>query len=186
MSNFTAIRAVTDTLRAILGSEMPGISVEDKKAPVEVSSSTALVGLYLYRVEPNPFAMNLDWQQTSESLLTAPPFGLNMHYLVTPYGPDELAIQQTLGEVMRAFHERPVIRVGDPELSPDLAAMTEELRIVPRLLPLSEMLDLWRAFDRMSYRLCATYEVSTVLIDRQRTRTVMRVQERAIDLAAHP
>ena len=47
------------------------------------------------------------------------------------------------------------------------------------------MLDLWRAFDRMSYRLSVTYEVSTVIIDSRRTRNVMRVQERAIDLAAH-
>ena len=32
--------------------------------------------------------------------LVAPPFGLNLHYLITPYGPDELEIQRTLGEVM--------------------------------------------------------------------------------------
>lgn len=185
MSEFTAVRAVTDTLRAVLVSEMAGIAVEEKKPPLDVSSMTALVGLYLFRVEPNPFTMNLDWQQTSATQLTAPPFGLNMQYLVTPYGPDELAIQQTLGEVMRAFHERPVIRAGDPELSADLLGMTEELRIVPRLLPLPEMLDLWRAFDRMSYRLSVTCEVSTVIIDSRRTRGVMRVQERAIDLAAH-
>jgi hypothetical protein len=37
----------------------------------------------------------------------------------------------------------------------------------------------------MSYRLSVTYEVSTVIVDSRRTRGVMRVQERAIDVAAH-
>jgi len=182
MSNFTAIRAVTDTLKALLIDELPGLNVEEKKPPVEVSSVTSLVGLYLYRVDQNPFAANLDWQPSAATQLRAPPLGINMHYLVTPYGPDELAIQQTIGEVMRAFHERPVIRAGDPVLSPDLSTMTEELRIVPRVLPLMEMLELWRAFERTSYRLCITYEVSMVLIDATRVRNVERVQEVLVDL----
>ncbi|MGH7619530.1 MAG: DUF4255 domain-containing protein [Gemmatimonadaceae bacterium] len=182
MSNFTAIRAVTDTLKSLLLAELPGIAVEETKSPVDLSSNTTLVGLYLFRVEANPFTANLDWQPTSATQYAGPPLGINMQYLITPYGPDELAIQQTLGEVMRAFHERPVIRAGDPVLSPDLATMTEELRIVPRMLSLTDILDLWRAFERVSYRLCVTYEVSTVLIDSQLTRNVQRVQERAFDL----
>jgi hypothetical protein len=142
------------------------------------------VGLYLYRVEYNAFAANLDWQASSATQMIAPPFGLNLHYLVTPYGPDELEIQQTLGEVMRAFHEQPIILANDPLLSPDLAGMTEELRIVPRMLSLADMLELWRAFEKVPFRLCATYEVSTVLIDSRNTRSIQRVQERVLDLSA--
>ena len=184
MSNFTALRAVTDTLKSLLLLQLPGITVEEKKSPAEITVSTPLVSLYLYRVEQNPFAANLDWQASSATQMIAPPFGLNLHYLITPYGADELEIQQTLGEVMRAFHERPVIRSSDPLLSPDLADMTEELRIVPRMLPLPEMLELWRAFENVPFRLCATYEVSTVLIDSRSTRSVQRVQERVLDLSA--
>jgi hypothetical protein len=184
MSNFTAIRAVTDTLKALLLAQLPGIDVEEKKSPTQITGTAPLVGLYLYRVEQNAFAANLDWQASSATQLIAPPFGLNMHYLVTPYGPDELEIQQTLGEVMRAFHERPVILASDPLLSPDLADMTEELRIVPRMLALPEMLELWRAFEDVPFRLCATYEVSTVLIDSRIKRNVQRVQERVLDLSA--
>jgi hypothetical protein len=184
MSSFTALRAVTDTLKALLMAELPGIVVEEKKSPAELSVLTPLVGLYLYRIELNAFTANLGWQATLPAQLLAPPFGLNLHYLVTPYGPDELEIQQTLGEVMRAFHERPVVRNGDPVLSPDLADMTEELRIVPRMLPLPEMLELWRAFEKVPFRLCATYEVSTILIDSRQSREVRRVQERVLDLKA--
>jgi hypothetical protein len=184
MSNFTALRAVTDTLNSLLVAELPGITVEAKKSPADITATTALVGLYLYRVELNPFAANLDWRATSPTQLAAPPLGLNLQYLVTPYGPDEPEIQQTLGEVMRAFHEHPVIRTSDPVLSPDLLDMTEEVRIVPRILPLTEMLELWRAFEKVPFRLCATYEVATVLIDNRQSRTVERVTERTLDLSA--
>jgi hypothetical protein len=109
---------------------------------------------------------------------------LNLHYLVTPYGADELDMQQMLGEVMRVFHDRPVVRAGDPVLAGDLADMTEELRIVPRTLPLAELLDLWRGFDKTSFRLCATYEVSAILVDSNRRRSVQRVQERVLELSA--
>ena len=182
MSDFTAIAAVTSTLKALLIQELPGLHVEETKPPVEVSSTTPLVGLYLYRVEHNAFTANMDWQAVGATQLGAPPFGLNLHYLLTPYGADELEIQRLLGEVMRTFHERPVIRRGDAVLPVALAAMTEELRIVPRTLSLTDMLDLWNAFDDVSYRLCTTYEVSTVLIDSRVTRNVQRVQERVLDL----
>jgi hypothetical protein len=182
MSTFNAVRAVTDTLKTLLMARMPGINVEDTKAPASITTTTSQVGLYLYRVEQNPCGANLDWQTNTPSQLQAPPVALNLHYLLTPYGPDEREIQQTLGEVMRAFHEQPVIRTGDPVLSPDLLDMTEELRIVPRMLPLMEMLELWRAFEKVPFRLCATYEVSTVLIDSREQRNVERVQERVLDL----
>jgi hypothetical protein len=183
LSDFTAIAAVTSTLKALLLQELPGITVEETKPPVALGGITPLVGLYLYRVEHNPFMVNMDWGVVTASQLSAPPFGLNLHYLVTPYGPDELEIQRTLGEVMRTFHEHPVIERGDAVLAPALAAMTEELRILPRMLPFPEMLDLWRAFETVPYRLCVTYEVSTILIDNRLVRNVQRVQERVIDVS---
>ena len=50
MSNFTAIRAVTDTLKALLLAQLPGIDVEEKKSPAQITGTAPLVGLYLYRV----------------------------------------------------------------------------------------------------------------------------------------
>jgi Pvc16 N-terminal domain len=182
MSDFSAIAAVTNTLKALIEQEIAGLTVEVLKAPVVLSGTSPLLSLYLYRVEPNPFTTNLDWQVRSETELVAAPFGLNLHFLLTPYGPDEIEIQRTLGEVMRVFHENSMILNGDPLLDPVLTQMTEELRIVPRTLPLGEMIDLWRSFDKASYRLSTTYEVSTVLIDSRVSRNVQRVQERVIDV----
>jgi len=183
MSDFTAIAAVTETLKALIEQKLPGLDVDVSKTPAETGGTAAKLGVYLYRVELNPFAANLDWQALSETQLMAPPFGLNLHYLITPYGPDEPEIQRTLGEVMRVFHEHPVVRQGDPLLALPLADMTEELRIVPRMLPLSDMLDLWRSFEKPAYRLSTTYEVSTILIDSRTTRSVRRVQERVLDVS---
>lgn len=186
MSDFTAIAGVTETLKALLEQEVPGLSIEVKKPPLQLAGTEPKLSLYLYRVEHNPFAANIDWQTQSQTKLVAPPFGLNLHYLVTPYGPDEVEIQLTLGEVMRAFHDHPLLRAGDPLLTAPLAAMTEELRIVPRMLALGEMIDLWRSFEKMSYRLSVTYEVSVILVDSQIVRTVQRVTERVLDLSPMP
>jgi len=183
MSDFTALAAVTDTLKALLEQELPGLAVEVLKTPLDLGGAAPKVSLYLYRVEHNPFAANLDWQAMTDSQLVAPPFGLNLHYLVTPYGPDELEIQRTLGEVMRVFHEHALVQPGDPVLAAPLATMTEELRIVPRMLALGDMLELWRGFDKKSYRLSVTYEVSTILVDSRITRNVRRVQERVLDVS---
>jgi hypothetical protein len=183
MSDFTAIAGVTSTLRALIEQQVPSIAVDELRAPDEIGQvSTPLIGIYLYRVEPHPFSANLDWRANGALQLSAPPFGLTLHYLFTPYGPDQLEIQRTLGELMRCFSEVPVLRDGDALLAPALVGMTEELRIVPRTLALSDMLDLWGAFDDTAYRLSATYEVSAVLIDRRGTRNVQRVQERVLDV----
>jgi hypothetical protein len=183
MSDFTAIAAVTGTLKSLLEQELPGVTIDEKSAPPSVTSTTAMIGLYLYRVEPNPFGANLDWEPTGANQLAAPPFALNLHYLVTPYGPDEVEIQKMLGEVIRTFHEHAVVRRGDPLLPPALAAITEELRILPRVLPLNDMLELWKGFEKVPFRLSMTYEVSTIVIDSRLVRAVQRVQERVIDLS---
>jgi len=182
VSDFKAIAATTRTLERLLIDKL-GVAVEATLAPTEITATTALVGLFLYRVEINPFLANLDWKRTSSTQLAAPPIGLNMHYLITPYGPDLVEIQKTLGEVIRTFHEYPVIDAADPLLSPDLGGMTEELRIVPHPLPLNDMLDLWKGFEKLSYRLSVTYEVSAVLIDSGLSRSVMPVQERNLEVS---
>jgi hypothetical protein len=182
VSDFKAISATTKTLERLLVDKL-GVAVEVALPPTEITATTALVGLFLYRVEINPFLANMDWKRTGSTQLVAPPIGLNMHYLVTPYGPDLVEIQKTLGEIIRTFHQFPVIEAADPLLSPDLAGMTEELRIVPRPLPLNDMLELWKAFEKLSYRLSLTYEVSAVLVDSGLSRSVMPVQERHLELS---
>jgi hypothetical protein len=182
VSDFKAISATTKTLERLLTAKL-GIAVEAALPPTEITANTPLVGIFLYRVELNAFLANLDWKRTSSTQLAAPPCGLNMHYLITPYGPDQIEIQKTLGEVIRTFHEFPVIDADDPLLAPELAGMTEELRIVPHPLPLNDMFELWKSFEKLSYRLALTYQVSVAVIDSTLTRSVLPVQERSLDLS---
>ncbi len=168
---------------------MGAITIDVDSTPATLNGTTALVNLYLFRIERNPFTSNFDWATDvagvpgAPATYRAPPFGLNLHYLVTPYGPSQTEIQRTMGEVMQVLHDHPVLRAGDALLPPELADIVEELRIVPRTLPLAELLDLWRAFGERAFRLSMVYEVSAVLVDSLLTRTVRPVQQRVLDVA---
>ena len=113
--------------------------------------------------------------------MRAPPVGLNLFYLVTPYYDSQLDVQTTIGQVVQTFHNTPII---DPsEYDPVLSDTTEELRVIEHSLSLDQMSDLWRSFDQSSYRLSLTYEVSVVLIDSAVSRTVQRVDERRVEVS---
>jgi hypothetical protein len=182
MSAFTAIRDVTRTLDALLTTEV-GITVDSDRSPSELAVATPLISLFLYRIERSASFANLGWQPggSSEQLI-APPFGLNLHYLICAYGPTQVEIHATLGEVMRVLHDHAVIRADDPLLDPNLATMTEELRIVPHNLSLPDTMELWKSFERVPFRLSLAYEVSVAVIDSALSRTVRRVQERSLEV----
>lgn len=182
MSAFTAIRDVTRTLDALLTAEV-GIEVDSNRSPAEIAVVTPLISLFLYRIERNPSFANLGWQPggTTEQLI-APPFGLNLHYLICAYGPTQVEIHATLGEVMRVLHDHATIRADDPVLDPNLASMTEELKIVPHNLSLPDTMELWKSFERVPFRLSLAYEVSVVVIDSAVSRSVRRVQERLLEV----
>src|SRR5260370_36837063 len=82
-----------------------GVDVDTDKAPSgPISDATPLIHIYLYRVEYSPFWMNNADVVSSSTVLTSQPIGLNLFYLITPYGPGQTNIQTTLGEVIRGFN----------------------------------------------------------------------------------
>jgi Pvc16 N-terminal domain len=180
MSDFRAISGVTKSLAAFLKART-GVDVNDEKAPSDaISDSTSLIHLYLYRVEYNPFFANSDSLVVSNTVLASPPIGLNLFYLVTPYGPSQLDIQVTLGEIIRVFNDQPSIPPAN--FDPSLTNVVEELKIIPHILTLDQMTELARVFGQRHYRLSMTYEVCVVLIDSTVTSKVTRVDERHISL----
>ncbi|HEX2330573.1 MAG TPA: DUF4255 domain-containing protein [Candidatus Angelobacter sp.] len=180
MSDFRAISGVTKSLAAFLKVKT-GVEVDDEKAPSDtISDSTSLIHLYLYRVEYNPFFTNNDSLPTSPTVLTGPPVGINLFYLVTPYGPSQLDIQVTLGEVIQVFNDQPSIPPAN--FDPSLTNVIEELKIIPHMLTLDQMTELSRVFGQRHYRLSMTYEVCAVLIDSTVSRSVARVDERHLRL----
>jgi hypothetical protein len=178
VSDFNVITGVSKTLAAVIHNAT-GLAVENDKSPADDIAGN-VVHLYLYRVEQNPFFVNNDWINPSTTVLRQPPIGLNLFYLITPYGAGQLEIQKTLGEVIRVFHETAIVPPAD--LDPSLADTTEELRVFLNPLPLEEMSTFWKSFEKRSYRLSLTYKVSVVLIDSRVQRTVQRVEERNVEV----
>ncbi|HEX7048842.1 MAG TPA: DUF4255 domain-containing protein [Longimicrobiales bacterium] len=178
MSAFTVIAGVTRTLAGLLNGAT-GVTVEFDKSPADnISDAQSLIHLYLYRIEHNPFFRTVDWVRPTETTQQASPIGLNLFYLITPYGNGQEQIQMTLGEVVKVLHDNGV--VSPSAFDPVLADTTEELRVVPHSLSLDEMTGFWRSFENRSYRLSVTYEVSVALIDSDVTRTVAPVAERHV------
>jgi hypothetical protein len=182
MSAFTAIRDVTRTLDALLTQEV-GVAVDSDRSPADIDVATPLIALFLYRIERNAALANLGWQPgTTSDRLVAPPFGLNLHYLICAYGPSQLEIHATLGQVMHVLHDHAVIAPDDPILDSGLDGMLEDLRIVPHPLSLMDTMELWKSFERVPFRLSLAYEVSALVIDSALSRTVQRVQERHVEV----
>jgi len=181
MSGFTVVSGVTRTLANVL-TAVTGVDVEADRSPAEnISDAASMILLYLYRVEQSPYFVNAEGSRPSPNVLRDPPIGLNLFYLIAPFGNGQLQIQLTLGDIIRTFHDMPVI---DPAFyHTALQDTTEELRMILNPLPMQEMTELWRSFNERSYRLALTYEASVVLIDSGATRAVRPVEERRVAVA---
>jgi hypothetical protein len=176
--SFAVLNGVTRTLAGVLRTAT-GLEVDSVRSPAEGIADTApLIHLYLYRVAHNPFFENAAWSAPSATSLEAPPIGLNLFYLLTPYGADQSEIQVTLGEIIQVLHDNAI--VAPAAYDPILVGTTEELRVVRHDVPLDTMLDFWRGFEGRSFRLSVCYEASVALIASTRSRTVTRVEERHV------
>jgi hypothetical protein len=106
--------------------------------------------------------------------------GLRLFYLITPYGPTQLDIQVTLGEVIKVINDNPAIPAVNYD--PSLTSVIEELKVIPHMLTLDQMTELARVFGQRHYRLSMAYEVSVVLVDSAVNRNVTRVDERNLSV----
>ncbi len=129
MSDYSAIGAVSDTLKALLEDRMEidilpsplilsiGPPPERRTAAVEEHPQ---VNLFLYRVSENASLQNQESPgRGSRGAFGRPPLSLNLHYLLTAYaatvtngeapGYDHSLSQKVLGSAMRVLHDYPVV-----------------------------------------------------------------------------
>ncbi len=181
MSTYTVISEVTKAFGKLL-KDATGVNVEYERSPAEsISDANPLIHVYLYRVEQNEFFRNNDWLRPTDTTLQDPPVGLNLFYLITPYGKDQTDIQTTLGELIKVLNDQPSLPPS-AFTDPSLVEGADEIRIVPHSLTLDEMTSFWRAFENRSYRLSVAYEVAVVLIDSAVTREYAPVAERRVQV----
>ncbi|MFI0408203.1 DUF4255 domain-containing protein [Actinomadura sp. 3N508] len=197
MSTALALGAVSAVLRNVLDNGLidaaPALESPVKvsvKAPDLIRLDDPQAGpqlnLFLHRVSANPGWRNMDLpsRDARGTRITNPPLALDLHYLLTAYGREDLHAEILLGYGMHLLHERsfldrPAIRKAlastplDPGVLPaafrkppnaGLAEQFETLKITLDPLGVDEMSKVWSAVQT-HYRPSAAYQVSVVLIE---------------------
>lgn len=201
MSSPLALAAVTAVLKDLLNNGLidkgavaaVGTSVAvSAKPPDRVFASTAeednQLNLFLYQVTPNSGWNNVGFPSRDGrgDRLSNPPLALDLHYLLTAYGKDDLHAEILLGYAMQLLHETPILTRGairkalEPPNSPvdgsvipvalstlaaaDLASQVEQIKVTPSAMGAEEISKLWTALQA-HYRPTAAYQVSVVLIE---------------------
>jgi Pvc16 N-terminal domain len=220
MSSALAIAGVTAVLRDLLNDGMINHNVSgvlgstvtvsvlppDRVVSANGNEKTQ-INLFLHQVSPNPGWRNegLPLRDSSgRNRLSNPPLALDLHYLLSAYGAEDLHPEILLGYAMQLLHETPVLSRSaiatalDPSpsvgttLPPALRALAscgladqlEQIRITPEYLNTEEMSKLWTAVQS-HYRPTAAYVATVVLIESTLpTRAVLPVLSRGpVDLS---
>jgi Pvc16 N-terminal domain len=179
MSSFTAIRAVSSTLRSLLAGEMDA-PVPITLMPPDVSPTTATgkrVNLYLYMVTENGNLKNQEIPgEGHPGTYGHPPLSLNLHYLMTAYGPPDttddpdLATQEILGDAMRVMHDFAILPHDSPFLDPALQNEFERVKLNLQPASLEEFAKIWTAIPQANFRCSVAYNVSVIQIESQLPR----------------
>ena len=172
MSTSIAIGLVSESLKSLLEDEFTGMNASAEVTilpPDQASSDNRRVNLFLFKVEESPYLRNKEWEAdpNNPGQLIPPPLSLHLHYLITPYGPNDdilgnIAVHQILGEAMRIFYEFAI--VPGQYLAAGLLNAREQIKISQTHLDLDELSKIWSTFD-VPFRLSVAYEVSVVQID---------------------
>ncbi|MCK4622938.1 MAG: DUF4255 domain-containing protein [Desulfuromonadales bacterium] len=137
--------ASTNSIRMMMG--LPGDA-----APGQ-SDNDHRVNLFFYRIEPSGFFGDI----RSDEI-----WRLRLHCLITTFGVAEDSVSagendlRLLGEVVRLFHEQPVL---DPL---DLDGEQVRMQVVFNTLGLEEINNLWSTQGDVTYRPSVAYEFSLV------------------------
>ncbi|WP_347351793.1 Pvc16 family protein [Intrasporangium sp.] len=222
MSSPLAIATVTAVLKDLLNdglvnsdlSASVGTVAVSALPPDRISTGTdepSRLNLFLYQVTANPGWRNEQYPSRDPEgrRVSGPPLPLDLHYLLTAYGAEDLDAEILLGYAMQLLHEMPVLTpdlirrtfsvtspVTDKLMPPsvpdrnaaDLADQVETCRIAPRYLTTEELSRLWSAMQAR-YRPSMAYDVSVVLIEATTpTRAALPVRVPALTLATlgHP
>lgn len=200
MSNALALAAVTAVLKDLLdtgliehevtdamGAGVLVTSLPPDAVPLEGTGAVPRLNLFLHQVTPNAAWRNAELPSLDARGVrtSSPPLALDLHYLLSAYGFDELQAEVLLGYAAQLLHETPVLPrariraaltpspVGGTLLptiyqalrSADLAEQVELLKLTPTAMGGEEMSRLWSALQAR-YRPTLSFQVSVVLIRR--------------------
>jgi hypothetical protein len=199
VSSALAIAGVTAVLRDLLNDGMINHNVSGaigSAVTVSASPPDRVIGsngveptqlnLFLYHVTPNQGWRNERLPSrdgSGRARLSNPPLALDLHYLLSAYGAEDLHAEILFGYAMQLLHETPVLSRSaiTTALNPSpplgtlppalqalaecgLADQVEQIKITPEYLNTEEVSKLWTAVQS-HYRLTAAYVATVVLIE---------------------
>jgi hypothetical protein len=109
---------------------------------------------------------------------TKPPMALRLHYLLTPWGGDQITEQQILGRAMQALYDDAIL--AGPALLGGLRGSTDTLKLTLIPLTLEDRARVWYAIQK-PYRLSVNYEVRVVNLNATKELRAEVVQSRTLD-----
>jgi hypothetical protein len=217
MSTALAIASVTQVLKdllndglinndvtGIIGSTVVVTALPPDRIDTTTANEQSQLNLFMYQATTNAGWRNssLPAFDSAGARVANPPLALDLHYILSAYGSNELHMEILLGHGMQLLHESPVltrdairrsltppvsnVNANDLPLSlralstSNLADQVELVKISPEEMNVEEISKLWTAFGA-KYRPTAAYHISVVLIESQRsTKAALPVQSRGI------
>jgi hypothetical protein len=210
MNTALRIASVTFVLRDILNKGLNDYNASDATgvgttvtatSPDRIDTSQngepSQLNLFMYQATPNQGWRNVGFPAFNGNgdRVNNPPLAIDLHYLLSAYGSQELHTDILLGYGMQILHENPVLDrnlintfVSDPGLSAQLktladaqlADQVEMVTITPEILSIEDISKLWAAFAT-KYRPTAAYKATVILIETSKsTKTGPPVQTRKI------
>lgn len=212
MSSPLAIAAVTHVIKEILRNGINDPAVQGlagmnanvtATAPdkIDLDTHPNSLNIYMYMTRPNSGWRNRDLpsRDSQGRHISNPYLALDLHFVLSAYGNEELNSDILLGYGMHLLHENYILirdeitamltpQSGGGTLPPRLEALAtsgiaeqiEQIKISPENLNTEEFTRIWTSFGE-KYRQSAFYMASTVLIESTRsTRLALPVQRSII------
>ena len=208
MTSALAIAGVTRVLQDLLNEGVVdhdvaaavGAAINVRALPPDrlqtlVTDATPTLNVFLYNLTPNTGWRNseLPVRNPRGDVIRPPLLALDLHYLVTAFGFDDLQAEILLGFAMRTLHENPILTRAQitralnppPPVSGGLPAalealdrsgladQLEQVKIVEEYLSIEETSRLWSAMQTQ-YRPTIAYLVSVVLIESEMPSRIPR------------
>jgi hypothetical protein len=188
MSSPLAIAAVTATIKDLINDGLMNVDLSTigsfsvtASPPDRITTGQTepnQLNLFLYQVTPNLGWRNagLPARDGTGVRLSANPLALDLHYLLTAYGSQDLNAEVLLGYAMQLLHETPMLSrahlhtvLGPPSpfgtlSAEDLADQIELIKISPVFLTTEDLSKMWTAMQAR-YRPTMAYLASVVLIE---------------------
>jgi hypothetical protein len=190
MSNAMSIAAITRVIKdaiqyRISTSDIAGLdpkiwSLPLDKVETKIASDGNVINLFMYRTTHNQGWRNKDLPSYNNDgdILTKPKLGLDLYYMLSCYGAEDLYAEMMLGYAMQVLHNNPVLakdfiatqlsNVTETNLegvkNSRLADQIELIKITPDNVNTEELSRLWTSFGA-KYRQSTFYKATVVLIE---------------------